>query len=80
MIWKLEIKKVANGYILKGKFANGDIVEELIIEESEKEFNKLETIKRVLQEVKEYFGIYHSKHNQENLEIEIKRNSELEIK
>jgi len=77
MSWKLEIRKVNNGYILKGKFNDTDIVSEVLIENTnETEFNKEETMKKLLCEVKDYFGIYYSKHNKKNLKIEVKDEKE----
>jgi len=35
---------------------------------------ELTTMKELLLEVKAYFGIYYSKHNEENLIVEIKEN------
>lgn len=72
--WKLKIKKVTNGYILKGKFGDSDIITELVIEENNTSDTSLEAMSHVLYEVKEYFGIYYSKHNKQNLEINIVEN------
>jgi hypothetical protein len=71
--WKLEIKKVNNGYILKGKFENSDIVTERVFEENYLDHPKLEAMKTILYEIMEYFGIYNSKHNTHDLKIEIKK-------
>lgn len=67
--WKLEIKRVANGYILKGKFGDSDIITEEVIEEGNTSDTSLETMRDVLREVKGYFGIHYRKHNKQNLEI-----------
>ena len=69
--WKLEIKKVTNGYILKGQFGNSDNISEMIIEENNIDNPKLEAMKDVLFEVMEYFGIIYSKHNKQNIIINI---------
>jgi hypothetical protein len=82
--WKLEIKKVNNGYILKGKFGDSDIVSEQVIEENgddiystdEMMSSNLNAIQNVLYEVMEYFGVYYSDHNKRNLKIEIEENNE----
>jgi len=70
-MWKLEIKKVINGYILKGKFGDSDIVEEVLIEEKE---NELFAMQELLYQIKEYFACYYSKHNKENLIIKVEKN------
>ena len=77
MDWKLEIKKISNGYILKGRFDDGEIVTTHIIEEEDEEDSDLEAMEKLLWEVKEYFGIYYSKHNKKNLVIEIQKNETL---
>jgi len=69
--WKLEIRKAQNGYVLKGKFNDSDLVQEIIIEEKDIDCPKLEAMKDVLYLVTEYFGIYYSKHNKQNLLIDI---------
>jgi len=67
MNWTLLIKKVKNGYILRGKF-NNDITEEFLIEEGEDE---LKAMQDVLYNISEYFGIISSKHKPRNLRITI---------
>jgi len=79
--WKLEIKKVNNGYILKGKFGDSDMITEEVIEENQDNsiYNTdrgysqtdLSAMMNVLSEVMNYFAVYHSKHNQRNLVIDI---------
>lgn len=74
--WKLEIIKVTNGYLLKGKFNDSDYVQTVVIEE--KTNNDFGAMQEVLYIIKEYFGIYYSNHNKENLIIEIEKNEEKE--
>ena len=77
MDWKLEIKKVSNGYILRGRFDNGETISTLIIQEKGVEGDELEAMEKLLWEIKEYFGVYYSKHNKKNLVIEIQENETL---
>ena len=72
--WKLEIKKVNNGYILKGRFGNSENITEQVIEDNNIDNSKLEGMKNVLYEVMDYFAVYYSKHNKENLIIKIEEN------
>lgn len=72
MDWKLEIKRVNNGYVLKGKFGDNEIVSTYLVEEKDEENSELEAMKQLLWEVKEYFAVCYSKHNKKNLIIEIK--------
>ena len=75
--WKLEIKKVDNGYVLKGRFNNSDNITERVFEENYLDHPKLEAMRTILYEVMEYFGIYNNKHNSYNLKIEIKKNKKI---
>jgi len=72
--WKLEIKRVSNGYILSGKFGDSDVKTDLLIEELEEEDSELKAMKKLLWEITNYFGIFWSKHNKKNLNIEITEN------
>jgi uncharacterized protein (UPF0262 family) len=74
--WKLEIKKVTNGYIVKGKFNDSKIANEVVIEEEEQSKSELLAMQQLLFLVKDYFACYNSKHNKENLIIEIEKNEE----
>lgn len=70
--WKLEITKCDNGYILKGVFGNSDVESEVVIQQDEYDLNgELKAMRDMLWEVKEYFGLYYSKHNKHNLNIKI---------
>lgn len=75
--WKLIITKSSNGYILEGKFNNSDIVTKFVIEEEDTELGELEAMEKLLYEIKDYFGIYFSKHNKKNIVIKIIKNKEL---
>jgi hypothetical protein len=70
---KLIIEQTKNGFILSGKF-NDDLMnqQKIVIEEEEKENSDLEAMEKLLWQIKEYFGVYYSKHNKKNLVIEIK--------
>jgi len=70
---KLKIERVSNGYILTGQFGDSEIISKELIED-ENPMEELTTMKELLLEVKAYFGIYYSKHNEENLIVEIKEN------
>jgi hypothetical protein len=74
--WKLEIKKVTNGYFIKGKFNDSEIPQEVVIEEGVEENSNLLTMQQLLFLVKDYFACYYSDHNKENLIIEIEKNEE----
>lgn len=65
--WKLEIKAVNNGFVLRGRFHDNETISEEIV----KEEDKLEEMRNLLYEIKEYFGVYNSKHNKRNLFIKI---------
>lgn len=69
--WKLIIKRVDNGYILKGKFGDTDLVTEVVIPDH---LDELEGMKNLLYEVMEYFGVFYGKHNKKNIVIEILEN------
>lgn len=77
--WKLEIRRANNGYILKGRFGDSEIISEEIIELDEKDINiDIHTMQKVLWTVMEYFGVYYSKHSKKNLVINIEKNKENE--
>ena len=83
--WKLEIRKVDNGYILRGRtredappIAIDDI--EIVVETLDTEFSELESMQKLLYEVKEYFAVYYSKHDKKNVIIEIEETNMEELK
>jgi len=73
--YKLEIKRINNGYILKGKLSDDEFEIEKVIQESNLVDNELNAMRSLLFEVKEYFGIYYNKHNKKNIEIYIVENN-----
>jgi len=73
---KLTIEASSNGYILTGKFNDSEIVSKVVIETPDTENGELESMKQLLWEIREYFGVYYSKHNENNLEIEIRGKDE----
>ena len=72
--WKLEIVRGDNGFILKGRFGDSELITKHVIEEKDEEFGELEAMQNLLWEVMEYFGCYYSKHQKKNLTIEIVEN------
>jgi len=73
--WEMKIKKVENGYICEilGELAEGENNIK-VYEEIDRENSELETMKELLYDIKEYFGIFNSKHNKFNLNIYIEEN------
>ena len=75
MAWKLEITKVENGFTVKKFCEELDREQIEVYEEKEMEINsELECMKNLLWDIKEYFGVNHSKHNKVNLNINIEVN------
>lgn len=80
----LEIKRIHNGFILKGKFGDSEIVDEhAIIHENDDIYDKdiefannLSLTKRVLETIQEWMGTYYSKHNNRNISIIIEENKD----
>jgi len=72
--WKLEIKKVSNGYILKGRNSETEILMEKVIEESNIDLPELNAMQNLLWEIMEYFAIFNSKHNPYHLNVKIEKN------
>jgi len=69
--WKVTIEKGFNGYILIGRFGNSDLEQKRVIEIPDTSIGELTAMGNLLTEIKEYFGLYYSKHNQKNLVIKI---------
>ncbi len=69
--WTLTITKENNGYIVTIPPDSDETVSRIVLFE-EKTDNDLQTMSRLLDFVKEYFAIFNSKHDKENLYIEIK--------
>ena len=59
---------------VEGIFGDSDSEIEVLIEDKENEFL---TMQSLLYEVKEHFGCYYSKHDKENLVIEVKKNDQV---
>lgn len=72
--WKLEIKRLSNGYLLTGRFSDSDRVTSIVLEEKD----ELLAMQELLYITKDYFGVYYSDHNTENLTIGIEKNEEKE--
>ena len=70
---KLIIESTQNGYILTGKFNDNDFITKVVIEEKDEENSDLIVMQNLLYMIKEYFGVYYSKHNEKNLTIEIEK-------
>jgi hypothetical protein len=70
--WMITIRKVQNGYICEYHDETIDgypMLKKLVFEEKTDE--DLQTMKEVLWFIKEYFGIFYSKHNEQNLDISV---------
>ena len=75
MTWELNIKKAENGYICEWDegeeqpFLKQEVIEENndVLEEN----IEIDTMMRLLQKVREYFGVNYSKHNTRNLVIKV---------
>ena len=70
---KLIVEQSQNGYILTGKFNDSELISKVVIEEKEESDSELNAMRELLFTIKEYFGVYHSEHNEKNLTIEIER-------
>lgn len=81
MDWQITISKVDNGYILEWE-DEAEIAEQgeqvtfikhkVLIEEQDTEFGEIESMQKVLIKIRDYFDVNYSKHNQKNIEVEIK--------
>ena len=77
MTWELNIKNAQNGYIIEWEEEEAGKQQEVIEEDDELTENReLDTMKRLLSLIKEYFGVYYSKHNKHNLVIKIENEKE----
>jgi len=88
--WKLEIRKVDNGYVLQGRFGDTDLISEQIIQidladaiyANNINFGSidLKALQSLLLEVADYFEPnYRSKHNKNKIEIRILDENDKEI-
>lgn len=76
MKWAIGIIRASNGYILKWYDEDdegNEYPQTLVIEEVDGE---LKAAQKMLWEVKEFFGIYYSKHNKKNLVVKIEGENE----
>lgn len=72
--WDLHIEKVSNGYIARyvDQYEDGGkFIQTVVFEEPEEKGGELEAMRNLLLFTKEHFGVYYSKHEKENLIIEI---------
>jgi len=72
--WSLRIEKVSNGYIARyvDQYEDGGkFIQTVVFEEPEEENGDLIAMRNLLLFTKEHFGVYYSKHEKENLIIEI---------
>ena len=72
--WDLHIEKVSNGYIARyvDQYEDGGkFIQTVVFEVPEEKGGELEAMRNLLLFVKEHFGVYYSKHEKENLIIEI---------
>lgn len=72
--WGLHIEKVSNGYVARyvDQYEDGGkFIRTVVFEEPEEKGGELEAMRNLLLFVKEHFGVYYSKHEKENLIIEI---------
>ena len=76
MTWEMKIRKVDNGFVLEWEEENEEgtkILQQTVIEEDDTdEEGELKCMEKLLNEIKEYFGVHYSKHDKKNLFIEIK--------
>jgi hypothetical protein len=71
--WDLRVTNCVNGYRATWleECEDETRVMEMVFEAADTEIGELEAMKNLLWFVKEHFGIYLNKHNQQNLVIEI---------
>jgi hypothetical protein len=69
----MKIEYADNGFLieLEDEDNEGKKVKRFVVFEEEDE---LENMKKLLWYIKEHFGVFYSKHNKQNLEIEVKNN------
>lgn len=72
----LIVKHCDNGYIICYYDEELGKEKKIIFEDQYTEIGDLEAMKNLLWFIKEHFGVFHSKHNKQNLVIEIKGNDD----
>jgi len=84
--WQLLITKTNNGFLLENPYNDSlDCFDSVVIEEQEEtrekdsSFYESKTIKALLWQIREYFGLFHQKHNKYNCIIKIEDEEEKEI-
>jgi hypothetical protein len=74
--WDLHIDKVSNGFVARFvdeyEDGSGKYIRTVVFEAPEEENRDLIAMRNLLLYVKEHFGVYYQKHDNENLIIEIK--------
>jgi hypothetical protein len=74
--WDIKIIKADNGYICEWEESGEDnfiIKKKHVIEDKSDDKNfELNSMQELLYFIKEYFAVYDSKHNEKNINIEIK--------
>jgi hypothetical protein len=73
-VYKIEIERVANGFILKRKNDSTGKPEKVVFIEKDMEGDDLFMCRRLLWEVLESFGIYQNDNNQLSLKIKVIKN------
>jgi hypothetical protein len=88
MTWDIKIRKVKNGYVCSWLEENNEnimVENEQVFEEkdeytdedtNDENISELKCMQEVLYFVKEHFGIYYSKHKNNNLIIDIEKKTE----
>ena len=74
--WRIIIRACDNGFIVEWREGAGDgtlIPHSMVFEEEDSETGGLDAMCELLQFIKEHFGVYWSKHNKHNLEIEVRK-------
>jgi hypothetical protein len=73
--WDLHIDKVSNGFVARFvdeyEDGSGKYIRTVVFEAPEEENRDLIAMRNLLLYVKDHFGVYYSKHEKENLIIEI---------
>jgi hypothetical protein len=70
-VWETKVKKVSNGYFIINK--TSDTVTRLAVAEKPIDSRRaeLEAFLEMVLELKDFFGVYNSKHEKLNLKLEI---------
>lgn len=78
MVLEMKIKRVENGFILERESFDLDLENcyiNLVFEDGTGEDGELDSMFSLLSAIKEYFGIYYSKHNHRNLLLQIEESA-----